>query len=119
MHWAGYLSTQNRRSICLSGICLRKKNKQFGLGNAFENTSLKLLAVPLKFWKTRKSLQVCFHESMLHNLKTPRPKKTALNYLAFLLITLVDSTSFLIHCYNFYPQLTPRLQIFHLRFFLE
>ena len=36
-----YLSTYNRRSICLSVVC-SSKNKKGGRGNAFLNTPLKL-----------------------------------------------------------------------------
>ena len=61
MQWAGHLSTQKRRSVCLSVClcCFRKKtNKQGGWGNAFVNTPLNFLGLPWNFWKNRSSLQV-------------------------------------------------------------
>ena len=71
MHWTGYLSTQTRRCIYLSVVCSRKKNNQGDWENAFVNTSLKSQGLSLKFWKTRRSYQVRFYNSVLYPLKTP------------------------------------------------
>ena len=51
-----------------------------------------------KFWKHQRSLQVWFHNVW----KYQRQKRRTLNYEAFLLITLVNSTPFLIHSRTFH-----------------
>ena len=65
------------------------------------------------------------HINVLHPLKNPPGQnRRPLNYVAFLLVTLVDSTPFLIYsrnstCYNFHPQSIPCLQTYSLGFFLK
>ena len=65
------------------------------------------------------------HINVLHPLKNPPGQnRRPLNYVAFLLVTLVDSTPFLIYsrnstCYNFHPKSIPCLQTYSLGFFLK
>ena len=65
------------------------------------------------------------HINVLHPLKNPPGQnRRPLNYVAFLLVTLVDSTPFLIYsrnstCYNFHPQSIPCLPTYSLGFFLK
>ena len=65
------------------------------------------------------------HINVLHPLKNPPGQnRRPLNYVAFLLVTLVDSTPFLIYsrnstCYNFHPQSVPCLQTYSLGSFLK
>ena len=90
----------------------------------FLNTPLKF-GMSWKFWRTQSSQQMSFHKSVLHSLKTPQDKnRRPLNYVVSLLITLVDSTPFLIYsrssiCCNFHPQSISYLQTYSLGFFLK
>ena len=65
------------------------------------------------------------HINVLHPLKNPPGQnRRPLNYVAFLLVTLVDSTPFLIYsrnstCYNLHPQLIPCLQTYSLEGWLS
>ena len=65
------------------------------------------------------------HINVLHPLKNPPGQnRRPLNYVAFLLVTLVDSTPFLTYsrnstCYNLHPQLIPCLQTYSLEGWLS
>ena len=78
-------------------VLFQKKNEQRGWGNAFVNTPLKFLGFALKFWENRSSLQLWFDKGVQHPLQIPRPKKGTPKLCRFLLITLANSTHFLIH----------------------
>ena len=60
----------------------------------------------------------------IQSASPPGQNSRALSYVAFLFITLVDYTLFLIYsrnstCYNFYPQSVPCLQTYSLGFILK
>ena len=122
MRRAGYISQHLEQKVtCLSVVCSRKKQAWW-----------------LIKWFLKYSTEVRFVLEIPENPKViaselswkcdtplenpPGQNRRSLNYVTFLLITLVDSTSFLIYSknsafYNFHPQSIPCLQIYSLGFF--
>ena len=108
--------------ICLSVVCSRKKQAWWLMKCLFKYpTEVRFVLEILENSKVIASE----HINVLHPLKNPPGQnRRPLNYVAFLLVTLVDSTPFLIYsrnstCYNFHPKSIPCLQTYSLGFFLK
>ena len=123
MQWAGYLSQLLEQKVHLSISGLFEKKQAGWLRKCLFKYSTEVRFV-LEILENSKVI-ASEHINVLHPLKNPPGQnRRPLNYVAFLLVTLVDSTPFLIYsrnstCYNFHPQSIPCLQTYSLGFFLK
>ena len=117
-----YVLAPRTEGICLSVVCSRKKHTGWLTKCLFKySTEVRFVLEILENSKVIASE----HINVLHPLKNPPGQnRRPLNYVAFLLVTLVDSTPFLIYsrnstCYNLHPQLIPCLQTYSLEGWLS